>query len=71
LMRPKEGGVAIPANGEHKLSPGGDHVMLMGLTTPLRPGQDVVITLAFQDGSTKPLTAQIRDFAGGNENYQP
>ncbi|ESV63385.1 hypothetical protein I540_2231 [Mycobacteroides abscessus subsp. bolletii 1513] len=43
----------------------------MGLTTPLRPGQDVVITLAFQDGSTTPMTAQIRDFAGGNENYQP
>lgn len=71
LMRPKEGGVVIPANGDHKLSPGGDHVMLMGLTAPLRPGQDVVITLAFQDGSTKPLTAQIRDFAGGNENYRP
>lgn len=70
-MRPKEGGFAIPAGGTHDLAPGGDHLMLMDLTAPLQPGADVAVTVVFEDGSTLPVTAQVRDFAGGNEDYQP
>lgn len=70
-MRPKEGGFTIPAGGSHELVPGGDHLMLMGLTAPLQPGADVDLTVVFEDGSSLPVTAQVRDAAGGNENYQP
>ncbi|MDH6195456.1 copper(I)-binding protein [Mycobacterium frederiksbergense] len=70
-MRPKEGGLTIPAGGTHDLAPGGDHLMLMELTAPLHPGADVEVTMVFEDGSTLPVTAQVRDFPGGNENYQP
>ncbi|MDG4664772.1 copper chaperone PCu(A)C [Mycobacterium sp. 236(2023)] len=70
-MRPKEGGVTIPPGGTHELTPGGDHLMLMDLTEPLRPGADVEVTVAFEDGSTMSVTAQVRDFAGGNEEYSP
>ncbi|MDV3123686.1 copper chaperone PCu(A)C [Mycobacterium sp. 21AC1] len=70
-MRPKEGGFVIPAGASHDLVPGGDHLMLMDLNAPLRPGADVEVTVVFEDGSTLPVTAQVRDFAGGNENYQP
>ena len=71
IMRPKEGGFTIPAGGSHELIPGGAHLMLMDLKGPLSPGADVTVTLEFEDGSTLPVTAQVRDFAGGEENYQP
>lgn len=70
-MQPKEGGVTVPAGGSHALVPGGDHLMLMDLTEPLQPGSDVTVTVMFEDGSTLPVTAQVRDFAGGNEEYRP
>jgi copper(I)-binding protein len=70
-MRPKEGGFAVPAGGAHELAPGGDHIMLMDLTAPLPPGADVKVTVVFEDGSSLPVTAQVRDFPGGKENYQP
>ena len=70
-MRPKEGGFAIPAGGTHVLAPGADHIMLMDLTAPLTAGADVEVTLSFDDGSTLPITAQVRDFRGAAETYQP
>ncbi|WP_442790305.1 copper chaperone PCu(A)C [Nocardia sp. CDC153] len=70
-MRPKAGGIVIPAHGSATLEPGGDHLMFMGLKAPLRTGADTPITLTFSDGSTTTVTAQVRDFAGGKENYQP
>jgi copper(I)-binding protein len=45
--------------------------MLMDLKAPLTAGADVPVTVTFQDGSTLDVTAQVRDFAGANENYQP
>lgn len=70
-MRPKEGGFTVPANGTRELIPGGDHLMLMDLKKPLQPGADVSLNVVFEDGSTLPVTAQIRDFAGANEEYTP
>lgn len=71
MMRPKDGGITIPGGGTHRMTPGGDHLMLMDLTEPLHPGADVAVTVLFEDGSTLPLTAQVRDFPGGNEAYAP
>ena len=48
-MRPVEGGIEIPAAGEHALERGGDHVMLMGLTQSLDDGQAVPLTLTFEN----------------------
>jgi copper(I)-binding protein len=70
-MHPKAGGIVIPPGGSHDLVPGGDHLMLMDLKAPLIAGADVPVTVTFQDGSTLDVTAQVRDFAGANENYQP
>lgn len=70
-MRPKEGGITIPANGVVTLRPGADHLMFMDLKQPLRTGTETSITLSFSDGSSTVVTAQVRDFAGGNENYAP
>ncbi|MGV0794790.1 copper chaperone PCu(A)C [Mycolicibacterium sp. XJ1819] len=68
-MQTKEGGLTVPAGGTHELVPGGDHLMLMDLRQPLHPGADVEVTVQFEDGSTLPVVAQIRDFAGGGEEY--
>ncbi len=70
-MQPKAGGLAIAGGATHELAPGGDHLMLMDLKAPLQPGADVPVSLVFEDGSSLPVTAQVRDFAGGNESYQP
>jgi len=70
-MRPKQGGFTVPASGSHVLAPGGDHIMLMDLKKPLQVADDVEVTLSFADGSTLPFTAQVREFAGASENYQP
>lgn len=69
VMRPKAGGVVVPAGGEHALAPGGDHIMLMDLLEPVLPGQDVTVTLTAEDGSTFEFTAPGRSFAGAEEEY--
>lgn len=43
-----EGGIPVPAGGMHALRRGGDHVMLMGLTAPLRQGEQISVTLTFE-----------------------
>ncbi|WP_238005824.1 copper chaperone PCu(A)C [Dactylosporangium sp. AC04546] len=70
-MRPKEGGFVIPADSSHEFKPGGDHFMLMDVTTPVRPGDQITVTLTLKDGSTVQFTALGKDFAGGNESYHP
>lgn len=45
-MRPMDG-LEIPPGGTVTLSPGGMHVMLMGLTSPLKQGDKVPMTLTF------------------------
>ncbi|MFB9674670.1 copper chaperone PCu(A)C [Streptosporangium vulgare] len=71
IMRPKEGGIVIPARGTHHLQPGGDHIMLMGITEPVKPGAQIPFTLTLKDGKTMEFTAVGKDFAGGKEDYQP
>lgn len=70
-MRPKAGGFMIPAGGTHELAPGADHIMIMGLTKPVQPGDEVTVTLTLSDGSTVQFTAVGKAFAGGNESYAP
>lgn len=48
-MREIEGGIEIPAGGEHELKRGGDHVMFMGLNRELMDGDSVTVTLTFEN----------------------
>ena len=52
--------VDVAAKGEAALAPGGNHVMLIGLTQQLKEGQQVDLTLKFSDGSSQQLTAPVR-----------
>lgn len=69
VMRQKEGGFVIEAGATHELSPGGDHLMFMDLTTPVQPGDEVTVTLTAEDGSTFEFTAPGRSYSGANEEY--
>ncbi|TDC02880.1 copper chaperone PCu(A)C [Nonomuraea longispora] len=71
VMRPKEGGFVVPARGTHQLQPGGDHIMLMGVTEEVKPGAKVPFTLKVKGGQPLEFSAVGKDFAGGEEDYQP
>lgn len=71
MMRPKAGGLVVPAHGSVALAPGADHLMFMDLTGPLRTGAEVPVTVKFADGSSTTFTARVRDFPGNKENYVP
>jgi periplasmic copper chaperone A len=50
----------IKAGSETKLQPGGLHIMLIGLQQPLHEGAHIAITLTFEDGSSKEISAPVR-----------
>ena len=70
LMQEKEGGFVIEPGQSLELVPGGDHVMLMQLTGTIEPGQQVTVTLEFADGTTVPMQAVAKEYAGANEVYE-
>jgi len=51
----------VPAHGEVSLSPGANHVMLVGLKGALAEGEEVHLTLKYADGSTQQLTVRVVD----------
>ncbi len=56
--------IRIPAHGETKLQPGGYHIMLIQPVKPLKQGNQVKITLTFDDGSHKTITAPVKSVMG-------
>lgn len=70
-MQEKEGGFELAAGATLELTPGGEHLMLMGLTAPLQPGDALDITLELADGTEVPFTATVKDYAGAQEDYAP
>lgn len=69
MMQEKEDGFVIPAGGELVLEPGGNHIMLMDLDQPITTGQQITITLQFDDTAEQDITVSARDFQGGEEQY--
>jgi len=70
VMRPKEGGFVVEPGAPHALGPGGDHIMIMDLVSPIRPGDDVEVTLILGDGSTVGFSALAKETTAGEENYE-
>lgn len=70
-MQEDKAGFTIPAGGTFTLEPGGYHVMLMDLTAPIKPGDEVAITLTLSNGQTLGYTAIAKEFTGANESYSP
>ncbi|CAM3899710.1 copper chaperone PCu(A)C [Nocardioides marinus] len=68
-MRAMESGLVIEAGRGKVLEPGGYHVMLMGMTTELAPGDEVDLTLELSDGSTQELTVPVKEFTEEEGHY--
>jgi copper(I)-binding protein len=71
VMQEKAGGINVPAASHTHLSPGGDHVMLMGLKSALKPGDELPLTLRFSNGTTHDLTVPVKAFTEEEEHYHP
>lgn len=52
--------IALPAQGQAQLQPGGLHIMLINLTRPVNEGDQVMLTLEYEDGSRTQVTAPVR-----------
>ncbi len=63
-------GLDLAAGRTLELKPGGYHVMLMDLKQPLKAGEQVPITLVFEDAAQKRFTQEIKAsvtaLGGGN-----
>jgi len=53
--------IPIPAGGKAELKPGGFHMMLIGLTRPLKTGDKVQLTLNFEKAGKIPVTAEVKE----------
>ncbi|CAK0780568.1 periplasmic copper chaperone A [Gammaproteobacteria bacterium] len=51
----------VPAGQPLMLEPGGSHIMLIDLTNSLSPGQNIPLTLGYEDGSQRSLVVPVRD----------
>lgn len=69
-MREVDGGFTIPAGGSFELEPGGNHIMFMDMPEALLAGDEVPLTLTFDDDSTLEVTVLVKDFSGAQENYE-
>ncbi len=76
-MRPVDSGLTIDPTKTVKLSPGGYHLMLFDLKTPLKQGDTLPITLTFEKAgkvnvslAVEGIGAQGPDGASGGMNMQ-
>jgi periplasmic copper chaperone A len=59
-----EDGIPLPAGHMHALERGGDHVMLLGLTRALAPGDVISLELSFESGATLLIQAPVDNERG-------
>jgi len=58
-MAARPDGFAIPAGGMVELTPGGKHVMLVGVARPLQEGETITVTLRFAHAAPLSVTVPI------------
>lgn len=63
--------VIVPAHGGISFSPNGNHIMLIGLTGPLKTGEHIMMTLHTSEGESIMVHAEVRDMRGdaGHEGH--
>ena len=54
----------VPAGGEARLQPGGTHIMLIGLKTPLVEGTSFPLSLRFERAGTLEVTVRVESMRG-------
>ncbi|MEA2863035.1 MAG: periplasmic copper chaperone [Bradyrhizobium sp.] len=70
-MRPLDKGLTIEPGKTVKLAPGGHHLMLVDLKTPLKQGEQVPVTLDFEKAGKAKVTLDVQGIGaqapGGGE----
>ena len=64
IMRPVQGGLAVPAHGTLQLKPGGYHIMLIHPKQQIQPGDRVQVRLVFQHAGRVSLSVDARTDGG-------
>lgn len=59
MMRELRDGLPLPAGQPVELKPGGNHLMLLGVTEPLKAGDSVPLTLTFASAAPVEITATV------------
>jgi copper(I)-binding protein len=59
-MRPVEGGLTIEPGKTVKLAPGGYHLMMMNLKSPLKQGEKLPITLQFEKAGKVTVSLDVQ-----------
>jgi hypothetical protein len=59
-MRPVEGGLTIAPGKTVKLAPGGLHLMMTGLKSPLKKGDQLPVTLQFEKAGKVQVTLDVQ-----------
>lgn len=55
--------IDVPAGGAAVLEPGGFHIMLLDLAEPLEDGDEIELTLTFEEAGERTVTAVVGDEA--------
>lgn len=55
--------IELPAGETVALEPGGFHIMLIDLVAPLETGQEIEVTLTFENAGERTVTVPVRDDA--------
>ena len=58
-MRPLDNGLTIAAGQTVKLAPGGYHLMMSDLKSPLKAGEKVPVTLNFEKAGSVTVTLEV------------
>ncbi|MER3460095.1 MAG: hypothetical protein C4303_02600 [candidate division GAL15 bacterium] len=64
----KVGSIEVPAHGKVDLRPGGLHIMLIRLNTPLRVGDRFPLLLRFERAGRLTVEVVVREQAAGGEH---
>jgi periplasmic copper chaperone A len=59
MMQPRPK-IDLPAGGKLEMKPGGYHLMLLGLTRDLKPGDTVTVALQFETAGEMRIQAPVR-----------
>lgn len=59
-MRRLDTGVAVPAGKSVAFAPGGHHVMLIGVKSPLKEGNTIALTLVFEKAGTIVVNVPVK-----------
>lgn len=69
MMEPAPDGIVIEPGSHRHLVSGGYHIMLMGLKKELPIGDEVTLTLEFDNGQVETITAMVKEFTEEEDHY--